>query len=148
MTALTLWDDAGLCPCPTCNGTGLVPCGDNLPRSRNTDPGTSHAAGHEYEDQRIQPGSPRHRALQPFASHETGLTGPEVQELVGGNLDTKETIRKRINELHHARLIETTGNTRPNLRSHRHRQCRIYTITPLGRAVLSLLDAGRPWPRT
>lgn len=117
-----------------------------VPRSRTSDPATSHAAGAEFEDTRIVPNSPRHTALRPFEYVTDGLTAPELQEEVGGGLDNKETIRKRVSELEDGRLILWTGVTRPNYRSARKRQCRIYILTDLGLRALRRLEAGKTWP--
>lgn len=117
-----------------------------LPRSRRRDPSTSHAAGREYERQTIRPDSPRHQALQAYEFIPDGLTGPELEEEVGGGLDHKETCRKRINELERMRLVKKTGVQRPNLRSARRSMCNVYIITDLGLRALRRLDAGKTWP--
>ena len=119
-----------------------------VPRSRKTDPDTSHWAGAEFEKvHKIKPDSLHHRVLSAFAFVTDGLTGPEMQEELGGGLDIKETTRKRINELERwFGVIKKTGVTRPNYRSGRNRQCHVYVITNRGIRALYRLNAGKAWP--
>ena len=116
------------------------------PRSRNTDVWTSHNAGAEYEDVKIEPNSIRHRVLRCWEFVTDGSTAPEMQdEFKAFGIDTMETARKRVSELDHWGLLKRTGVTRPNLRSKRKRPCHVYVITAKGERALRRLDLGKTW---